>query len=71
MGLLYLKDVTTLSLDAGKCTGCEMCIQVCPHQVFMMNGRKAHIIDKDLCMECGACSMNCPAGAIEVRSGVG
>jgi ferredoxin len=24
-----------------------------------------------MCMECGACSLNCPADAIEVKSGVG
>ena len=71
MGLLYLKNVATLNLDAEKCTGCKMCTQVCPHQVFAMNERKAYITNKDLCMECGACSKNCPAGAISVRSGVG
>ncbi|MDD3673553.1 MAG: 4Fe-4S binding protein, partial [Synergistaceae bacterium] len=32
---------------------------------------KAGISDIDMCMECGACSMNCPASAITVRKGVG
>ncbi len=32
---------------------------------------KAEILDRDGCMECGACARNCPAGAIEVSSGVG
>ena len=67
----YLKDVATLTFDAGKCTGCGMCAVVCPHGVFEVNGRKAVITDKDLCMECGACAMNCPAKAIEVNAGVG
>ncbi len=32
---------------------------------------RAAITDKDLCMECGACAMNCEFGAIAVNSGVG
>ncbi|MFC2140796.1 mercury methylation ferredoxin HgcB [Acidobacteriota bacterium] len=67
----YLKDVVTLRLDKEKCTGCGMCINVCPHAVFDMNSRKAIISDRDACMECGACAQNCPAEAISVNAGVG
>ena len=67
----YLKDVTTLSLTAEKCTGCGRCTEVCPHGVFDTDGGKARIIEKDRCMECGACALNCPANAIEVDAGVG
>jgi NAD-dependent dihydropyrimidine dehydrogenase PreA subunit len=70
-GLTYLKNVTTLQLDSEKCTGCAMCTFVCPHSVFTMNGKKSFIQHKDLCMECGACAMNCPTEAIIVKSGVG
>jgi len=48
-----------------------MCLIVCPHAVFGYEERKAFISDLDACMECGACEMNCPEGAISVRSGVG
>ena len=71
MTLTYLKDVATLSLDDGKCTGCGMCCEVCPHGVFSLVGNIARIDEKDLCMECGACALNCPANAIEVNAGVG
>jgi len=67
----YLKNVVTLKLDQHKCKGCTMCTNVCPHEVFSMIDKKAIINKKDLCMECGACEMNCPEGAIKVRSGVG
>jgi NAD-dependent dihydropyrimidine dehydrogenase PreA subunit len=69
--LVYLKDVVTLQLDEAKCTGCGMCLEVCPHEVLKMNGRHVLIQDRDACMECGACSRNCPAGAVTVQSGVG
>jgi len=36
-----------------------------------MDEGKARIVDKDSCMECGACALNCPANAIEVDAGVG
>lgn len=71
MKFKYLKDVVTLELDQNKCTGCGMCMEVCPHAVFAVENRKAAIVDRDACMECGACAENCPASAISVRAGVG
>jgi len=69
--MVYLKDVVTLQLDVKKCTGCGMCLEVCPHNVFQMNESHAVIRNRDACMECGACSRNCPVEAISVQSGVG
>ncbi len=70
-GLVYLSGVITLKLDEQKCSGCTMCNIVCPHDVFGMRDKKAVIVNKDYCMECGACEKNCPEGAISVKSGVG
>ncbi len=69
--LQYLKNVVTLELDVAKCIGCERCMEVCPHGVFAIEGRKARVVDRDNCMECGACQNNCPAEAISVGAGVG
>lgn len=67
----YLKNVATLSYNADKCKGCGRCIEVCPHDVFVMQDNRAAITNKDLCMECGACAKNCDFGAISVNPGVG
>lgn len=67
----YLSNVTSLAFYPDKCTGCWRCVEVCPHRVFVQNGKKAAINDKDMCMECGACMMNCAFDAIYVNSGVG
>ena len=67
----YLANVTTLSYSLDKCKGCGRCVEVCPHCVFEMRDKKAAVLDRDLCMECGACAMNCDFGAITVNSGVG
>ncbi|MDI6727753.1 MAG: mercury methylation ferredoxin HgcB [Thermodesulfovibrionales bacterium] len=67
----YLQNVTSLELSPEKCTGCGRCVDVCPHGVFVIKDKKASITDKDLCMECGACALNCEFGAISVNSGVG
>ncbi|MCP4310424.1 MAG: ferredoxin [Bacteroidetes bacterium] len=67
----YIKNVVTLDYDASKCNGCRMCIEVCPHNVFIMAGRKAELIDRDRCIECGACALNCNTGALTVNQGVG
>ncbi|CAJ37436.1 mercury methylation ferredoxin HgcB [Methanocella arvoryzae] len=72
----------TLEYYPDKCVGCGMCWNVCPHAVFGQEERKstnllmkaktvAKLERKEACMECGACQLNCPSGAIKVQSGVG
>lgn len=70
-GLRYIEDVVTLELDAGRCTGCAVCTQVCPRGVLAMRGRTVGIVDRGACIECGACERNCAYGAIGVDAGVG
>ena len=67
----YLPNVTTLELDVDRCVGFRMCVSVCPQAVWVVENRKAAIVDRDACMECSACAMNCAEGAIRVRRGVG
>ena len=56
----YLDDVVTLSLNPDACVGCGMCLDVCPHGVLAMEGRKVRIVDRNGCMECGALRQKLP-----------
>lgn len=69
--LRYLRGVATIELFSERCNGCGMCAVVCPHGVMRLDNSRAMIEDRDACMECGACSRNCPEEAISVQAGVG
>ncbi len=68
---VYLKNVVTLTLDREKCTGCGMCLSVCPRSVLLRSNGTVEITERDACIECGACQRNCPHGALAVQAGVG
>jgi len=51
--------------------GAAICQVVCPLAVLTVDSGKAEIADRDACIECGACALNCPAGALSVLAGVG
>ena len=70
-GFRYMDGVATLRLADAACTGCGMCEEVCPHGVFAVAEGKARILDRDACMECGACAMNCADGGDLGDSGRG
>ena len=69
--MLYPLNGHTLELNQDLCNGCGRCTEVCPHAVFSLTERKAAVVRREHCMECGACRMNCSMGAIRVDSGVG
>jgi len=67
----YLRNVVSLRLDQNACSGCGVCLDVCPHGVFVLDADQLRIAHRDACMECGACARNCPAAALYVQNGVG
>jgi len=50
-------------VDIQKCTGCGVCVEVCPLEAISLNDDKA-VIDEDNCTECGLCVDECPNDAI-------
>ena len=52
------------------CTGCGLCVKVCPYNAIYMEGegkgRKARVVEA-ACAGCGACGAECMFEAIEMR----
>jgi len=61
------KALITYSVNAEKCTGCGMCVKVCPVQAATGEKKKPHSINNDLCTRCGACIESCKFDAITVE----
>ncbi len=52
-------------VDAEKCIGCRICVDVCNFNAAYMDGKKAKI-DANACVMCGVCASACPADAIDL-----
>lgn len=67
----------SLTLDKTRCTGCGICMEICPREAIEIkkipkaDGEKAKPptidISKEKCHYCGMCEPICPFGALEVR----
>ena len=54
-------------LDQEICNGCEICLGVCPEDVFRMTeDRKSTIKYPEDCVGCFACEFACPTNCIYV-----
>ncbi len=49
------------------CTGCGMCVEVCPYESISLEDGKAHV-NEVLCEGCGTCSATCLRAAIQVKN---
>ena len=67
----YMRNTVTLTVDRSRCSGCGICLDVCPRRVLVRENGTVTIAQKDRCIECGACRKNCPSEAIFVDAGVG
>lgn len=52
-------------VDEDKCSGCQVCISVCPYNAISINERGFSEVNPALCKGCGTCTSTCPSGAID------
>jgi nitroreductase/NAD-dependent dihydropyrimidine dehydrogenase PreA subunit len=58
------RTVTT-TIDEALCTGCGLCVEVCPKDTITMKGKKAVVTGLES-LNCGHCFAVCPTGAVRV-----
>ncbi len=67
-GVILARDAVpaesvTASVDQAKCTGCGLCLEICPYKAVSLTQEGARV-DPGLCKGCGACVAGCRSGAI-------
>lgn len=50
-----------------KCRGCTICARNCPSKAISGAVKTPHVIDKNLCVKCGACSKVCRFDAVLIK----
>lgn len=57
-------DPLIAMVDEDACTGCGICVEVCPYEARTLNERKRIAeVNEALCVGCGACIAACPSNA--------
>ena len=51
-------------VDEDVCSGCHICVSVCPYNAISVNERGKSEVNPALCKGCGTCTATCATGAI-------
>ncbi len=54
-------------IDPDRCTGCTLCVTVCPVGAIQGARKQPHAIDTEACVQCGRCVSSCNFGAVFKR----
>ena len=64
-----LHEPTIVPVDDDLCSGCAICITMCPYQARTLDReRGVVVVNEILCEGCGACAAACPCGAAQQRN---
>jgi heterodisulfide reductase subunit A len=58
---------TVAEVNVNLCTGCGMCVHVCPYDALSLKDGKVEV-NEVLCEGCGTCSATCLRAAIDVKN---
>lgn len=62
-------EPTIAGVDEDLCSGCSICVGVCPYNARELDREKMVIkVVEALCQGCGSCSSACPSGAAQQRN---
>lgn len=64
-----MKDKFEVEINEKWCSGCGLCVDICPKDVFEFDIKKnvARVRRPDDCIGCNICEERCPDLAIEVK----
>jgi 2-oxoglutarate ferredoxin oxidoreductase subunit delta len=67
------RRIAKIILDDRFCKGCNLCIQVCPHRLFVQGEKRSRggyrmpeVAREEECSSCLLCEMTCPDLALTV-----
>lgn len=67
-GEKLLLDAITAETDTSLCSGCKICISLCPYKAITYDETEKQVsINQVLCRGCGVCPSACPSGAIRAK----
>ena len=61
-----MADLPLPSIDHSRCTGCHLCVDICPTNALAQIDDKAHLAYPERCTYCTACEEQCPEDAISL-----
>lgn len=61
------RSLIHFEIDPEKCTGCGVCVSICPVGAVSGEKKSTHVISDDLCIRCGSCREACRFRAIAVH----
>jgi heterodisulfide reductase subunit A len=57
-------EATTATIDPEICSGCKLCIEVCPYSAIeYLENKGIAVVNEALCKGCGSCTAVCPSKA--------